>query len=64
MGDFTTPAGGQFSTAMGRLATAMEHGSFVYGDASTFSERVEAGANQFVVRAAGGTIFYSNSDLT
>jgi len=60
-----TIASGTRSTAMGSLAsTNLQPGAFVYGDASG-DVPVEAKLpNEFVVRAAGGTIFYSNSDLT
>jgi len=65
-----TLASGISSTAMGELAsTNGKSGAFVYGDASTFFlgtlRLVQPTAdNQFVVRADGGTFFYSNSDLT
>lgn len=36
-------------------------GAFVYGDNSTGTEVFATAPNQFVVRAAGGTIFYSNA---
>jgi len=66
IGSYTT-ASGAFTTAMGALAsTNDQHGAFVYGDASTLpgGSVVQATApNQFVVRAAGGTIFYSSRDL-
>jgi endosialidase-like protein len=53
-----------FKGRVGNSATADFDGSFVYGDFST-STAVTAGAmNRFVVRAVGGTIFYSNSNLT
>ncbi len=63
---FVTEASGDFTTALGSFAsTNLQRGSFVYGDASTSSVVVTTTApNQFVVRAAGGTIFYSNSILT
>ena len=53
---------------MGAFAsTNDQRGSFVYGDASTiplgFSLVQATAPNQFVVRAAGGTIFYSSRDL-
>lgn len=58
-----TRAGGNFSTAMGSLASTNDkRGAFVYGDSSTASTRAVVTAtrnNQFVVRAAGGTVFYS-----
>ena len=68
MGEFTT-ASGTSSTAMGAFAsTNDQRGSFVYGDASTiplgFSLVQATAPNQFVVRAAGGTIFYSSPDLS
>jgi hypothetical protein len=62
---FSTRATGDYSVAMGRLAgTGPNEGSFVYGDASTLQVVRSTRPNQFVVRAAGGTIIYSNSDLT
>jgi hypothetical protein len=59
-------ANGDYSTAMGNYAsTAWKRGSFVYGDASAGDNLVAAGRdNQFVVRAAGGTVFFSNSALS
>ena len=58
-------ASGNGSTAMGISAsTNNELGSFVYGDASSVTLVKNTAANQFMVRAAGGTIFYSNSALT
>jgi trimeric autotransporter adhesin len=75
MGDHTT-ASGDYSTAIGAYASTSEisrlgeiqhAGAFVYGDASTVSTSslVRASAdNQFVVRAAGGTTFYSNAAMT
>jgi hypothetical protein len=52
---------------MGSFASTNGHrGSFVYGDRSgSLSLIVKAQADdQFVVRAAGGTTFYSNAGLT
>jgi hypothetical protein len=62
---FNVTASGHYSTAIGAEASTngME-GSFVYGDRSTSSDVTATGANQFVVRAAGGTTFYSASDLS
>ncbi|MGH7673244.1 MAG: tail fiber domain-containing protein [Gemmatimonadales bacterium] len=64
----STIASGARSTAMGTNASTTGFaGAFVYGDESTFSTGalVQAtGADQFVVRASGGTFFYSNSALT
>ena len=63
-----TEASGHASTAMGYRASTDGHiGSFVYGDNSTSATATTVFAtadNQFMVRAAGGTIFYSNSGLT
>jgi len=60
-----TIAGGLGTTTMGTFAeaTAAAPGSFVYGDRSTVatSTRVtSATPNQFLVRAAGGTVFWSS----
>ncbi|MCC6991333.1 MAG: hypothetical protein IT181_20170 [Acidobacteria bacterium] len=56
------------STALGNYAgTAVgATGSFVYGDASDVSgvNLVSSIPNQFMVRAAGGTVFYSNAGRT
>jgi len=60
-----TRATGANSTAMGSFAsTNGQSGSFVYGDNSTIDMVTTRGPNQFVVRAAGGTFFYSNSTLS
>jgi len=78
LGDHTT-ASGFSSTALGRETTASGggstatgsfastngfSGSFVYGDGSTSALVSASAPNQFVVRAAGGTIFYSNAALS
>jgi hypothetical protein len=53
-------ASGQWSTAMGRGAnTNSQQGSFVYADAT--GGLLSTTPNQFLVRAAGGTIFYSSA---
>lgn len=56
---------GSFSTAMGTNAsTNSKLGSFVFGDHSV-SDTVKNTANQqFMVRADGGFMFYTSSDLT
>ncbi|MBC8232935.1 hypothetical protein H8E77_25615, partial [bacterium] len=60
-----TTASGYRSIAMGSNASTNGHiGSFVYGDNSTSTTMNATADNQFMVRAAGGTIFYSNSSLT
>lgn len=64
MGRLTT-ASGNSSTAMGNFASTNNWGgSFVYGDNSTSSVVNATAANSFVVRAAGATIFYSNTALS
>ena len=45
-------------------STNNKTGSFVYGDFSTIDSVYAVLDNQFVVRAVGGTIFYSSSDLS
>jgi len=63
VGQYTT-ASGDYSTAMGRRASTNGHrGSFVHGDNSSNYDVRNTAANQFMVRAAGGTIFYTNADL-
>lgn len=60
-----TAASGQMSTALGSYAsTNGKKGSFVYGDASGTGVVTNTADNQFVVRAVGGTIFYSSFSLT
>ena len=64
MGSFTI-ASGSFSTAMGSNASTAGHeGAFVYGDASTSTDIMATGDNQFTVRAAGGVRFFTTSTLT
>src|SRR5207248_7344619 len=68
-GDYSTAMGnntiasGLYSTALGYLASSTTQGSFVYGDSSTTIVTPSA-INQFVVRASGGTTFYSNAVMS
>lgn len=63
LGSFTA-ANGSSSVALGRRAVANADGSFVFGDRSTERD-VESGIpNQFLVRAAGGTVFWSTGNTT
>lgn len=64
---------GQFLTAVGRgsvtlgftaSTTAAAVGSFVYGDRSTNTVIESTAPNEFVVRAAGGFAFFTNSQHT
>jgi hypothetical protein len=56
-------ASGDYSFAAGRGAQATHLGSFVWSDASGGNFN-SAGNNQFGVRASGGTLVYSSSDLS
>jgi len=56
-------AGGEFSLAAGRRAKAYGIGTFVWAD-STDADVSSTANNQFVARASGGVVFYSNPDLT
>jgi hypothetical protein len=47
-------AGGMSSFAAGQNANALHDGTFVWGDNSTSADILTTGANQFLVRAAGG----------
>lgn len=71
-GDMST-AFGYYTTASGNNSVAMGYrsntnnmtGSFVFADNSSTNVQTYATApNQFMVKASGGTIFYSNSALT
>jgi len=59
-------ARGSYSLAAGRLARANHHGSFVWSDeaASSTESVYTSAANQFRVRARGGTWFFSNAGMT
>ena len=59
-------ATGNYSTAIGSYVSTQAHpGSFIYGDNSTTTTETKNTAdNQFMVRAAGGSVFYSNAGLT
>lgn len=60
-----TQATGDYSMAVGSSAsTNGKRGAFVYGDNSSSSTVEATEANQFVVRASGGTVFYSNATLS
>ncbi len=62
---FQTRASGEYSTTFGYWASANNHrGSFVYADGTSSTPTLSTADNQFMVRASGGTIFYSNSGLT
>lgn len=63
-GAYTT-ASGNYSTTMGWYANSNgKKGSFVYADNSSTTATVSSADNQFVVRASGGVVFYSNSTMT
>jgi hypothetical protein len=58
-------ANGELSFAAGYHAEAVNTGSFVWSDYVNGSPyAADTAANQFVVRASGGTIFYSNEKAT
>ena len=61
-GRFNTAAG-TYSFAAGYRAKANHPGAFVWGD-STATDIASTGVDRFIVRASGGTWFYSNSALT
>jgi hypothetical protein len=50
--------------AIGYRARSYHAGSFIFGDQSTNSFLYTTADNQFMVRAQGGTIFYTNAALT
>lgn len=60
-----TTADGDHSFVMGQNASAAgQVGVFVFGDASTPNLVNSVGHQSFTVRASGGTVFYSSSDLS
>jgi hypothetical protein len=62
---YETVASGDFSTAMGFWSsTNGKKGSFVFADYSSASVTTNTLDNQFLVRASGGVVFYSNGGLT
>ena len=57
-------ADGAFSTAIGNYSSTDGYtGSFAFGDNSGTTQVKNTADHQFVVRAAGGTIFYTSSNL-
>jgi trimeric autotransporter adhesin len=61
----STTASADNSFALGRHANTNGFiGSFVWGDASSGTDVNATGSDQFVVRAVGGAIFYTLSDLS
>jgi hypothetical protein len=56
-------ASGKLSFAAGNQANAIHQGAFVWGDSSG-ANIYSTAANQFTVRASGGTRFFSNSGAT
>jgi hypothetical protein len=57
-GGYNNNAAGDYSFAAGVNATAINTGSFVWGDASG-GITTDTGANQFVAQASGGFTFYT-----
>ena len=56
-------ATGAGTVVLGSDATAATTGTFMYGDRSTTND-LTTRDNEFLVRAAGGTVFYSNAAMT
>lgn len=57
-------ATGHFSTLMGyNMSTGVYRGNFMFGDTNATTAYPTAN-HQFIVRAAGGVIFYTSSDLS
>ncbi len=71
-GNYSFVGGGQRNVASGNHSVALgyfadtngQDGSFVFADGSLGSPVQSTTANEFVVRASGGTVFYTNSSLT
>jgi hypothetical protein len=64
LGNYVT-ASGENSVAIGYRSRALHDGSFIWSDFSDPGSFLETTAtNQFMIRASGGSIFYSSSDLS
>ena len=63
-GGYQNTATGAYTLAVGTHASANHTGTFVWGDGSTEAEVASTHDNQFLVRASGGTWFYSDPELT
>jgi hypothetical protein len=62
---YQTRASGPYSMALGYYANANgKTGSFVYADASSTAYTLATSDNQFMVRASGGYLFYTNTAMT
>jgi hypothetical protein len=63
---FRVTAGGYGSVVLGSrgVAEPAASGTFIFADTSTSSNFTGFAPNEFLVRAAGGTAFYSNASLT
>jgi len=59
-----TGAGGSVVLGTNAWAQTEATGTFLFGDRSTASDLLGTAVNQFRVRAAGGTFFYSNAAMT
>jgi hypothetical protein len=63
LGGFSNTADGGYALAAGQQAKAIHNGSFVWADSSN-ADFSSTSANQFNVRATGGTRIFSNAGLT
>ena len=63
-GGWANLAAGSNSFAAGFVASATNNGAFVWSDSSSTTTFASTAANQFNVRAAGGTRIFSNSGAT
>lgn len=62
---YQTRASGDYSVVMGYYANANgKRGSFVFADNSSSSPTLSTIDNQFMARASGGVVFYSNTAMT
>jgi hypothetical protein len=62
---YQTTASGNYSLAFGyRTSSNGKNGCFVFADNSALTYTLNTADNQFMVRASGGVIFYSNSAMT
>jgi hypothetical protein len=63
-GGWFNSAPGLYSFAAGFRAKANHSGAFVWADSSVSADFASTNVNQFAVRAAGGTLIFSNPEAT
>lgn len=61
---FYSEANADYSTVFGFKATSNHIGTFIFSDNSSNNPTLSTADNQFLVRSAGGVVFYTSADLS